>query len=97
MARARFMVDLGDLKLSAAEQKEMAHAIQAVVLQKLAHQLHTRPHMDLAKAPGSGGWAGAMVASSEAGLAKLKKEHAWGRPQGKGRKKAAGRKAKSRS
>jgi hypothetical protein len=66
----------------------------ADVLQKLAHQLHTRPHMDLAKAPGSGGWAGMMIAKSEAGLAKLKNEHAWGRPQGKGRKKA-GSKAKS--
>ena len=95
MARAKFMVDLGDLKLSAAQQKDMAHAIQAVVLQKLAHQLHTRPHMDLAKAPGSGGWAGMMIANSEAGLAKLKSEHAWGRPQGKGRKKKTGSKAKS--
>ena len=93
MARARFMVDLGDLKMTAAQQKEMAHAIQAVVLQKLAHRLHTRPHMDLAKAPGRGGWAGAMIASSETSLAKLKKEHAWGRPQGKGAKK----KAKSRT
>jgi hypothetical protein len=81
------MVDLGDLKLSAKQQKEMAHAIQGVVLQKLAHQLHTRPHMDLAQAPGRGGWAGAMIASSEAKLGKMRKEHSWGRPQGKGKKK----------
>jgi hypothetical protein len=85
------MVDLGDLKLSAKQQKEMAHAIQGVVLQKLAHQLHTRPHMDLAQAPGRGGWAGAMIASSEAKLGKMQKEHSWGRPQRKSKKKAGGR------
>jgi hypothetical protein len=90
MARARFMVDLGDLKLSRAQQKEIAQGIQSVVMQKLAHIFHTRPHIDLAKAPGSGGWAGAMMASTAAGLAKLKKEHAWGRPK-KGRGRTQGR------
>jgi len=81
MARARFMVDLGDLKLSAAQQKEIAKAIQGAVLQKLAHHLPSRPHMDLAKAPGHGGWAGMMVARSPGQLENLKKEHAWGRPK----------------
>ena len=81
MARARFMVDLGDLKLSAAQQKEIANAIQGAVLQKLAHHLPSRPHIDLAKGPGHGGWAGAMVSTTAEGLAKMKKEHAWGRPK----------------
>jgi hypothetical protein len=84
--KPRFLVDLGDLKLSAAQQKDIAFAIQGVVMQKLAHHFHSRPHIDLAKAPGHGGWAGAMMASSASGLAKLKKDNAWGRP-GKGRKK----------
>jgi hypothetical protein len=92
MARARFLVDLGSLKLSPARQKEIAHAIQGAVLQKLAHHMPTRPHIDLAKAPGREGWAGMMVDTTAEGLEKLKKKHAWGRPQGragsKGRRKS---------
>ncbi len=93
MARARFMVDLGDLKLSAAQQKEIAHAIQGAVLQKLAHHLPTRPHIDLAKAPGREGWAGMMVDTTAEGLTKLKKKHAWGRPQGRSRKSGSRRRS----
>jgi hypothetical protein len=93
MARARFMVDLGDLKLSAAQQKEIAHAIQGAVLQKLAHHLPTRPHIDLAKAPGREGWAGAMIATTAAGLEKLKKKHAWGRPRGGSQKSGSRRRS----
>jgi hypothetical protein len=90
--RPRFLVDLGDLKLSPAQQKEIASAIQGVVMQKLAHHFHSRPHIDLAKAPGQGGWAGAMMASSASGLAKLKKDNAWGRPgKSRGRKKRKSR------
>jgi hypothetical protein len=81
MARPRFMVDLGDLKLSAAQQKNIAKAIQGAVLQELAHHLPSRPHIDLAKGPGRQGWAGAMISTTEGGLAKMKKEHAWGRPK----------------
>jgi hypothetical protein len=86
MAPARFMVDLGDLKLSAVQQKEIAHAIQAAVLQKLAHHLPSRPHIDLAKGPGRDGWAGAMIATTAEGLDKLRKKHAWGRRAGRSRK-----------
>jgi hypothetical protein len=86
MAPARFMVDLGDLKLSTAQQKEIAHAIQAVVLQKLAHHLPARPHIDLAKGPGREGWAGAMIATTAEGLDKLRKKHAWGRPASRSRR-----------
>jgi hypothetical protein len=81
MARPRFMVDLGDLKLSASQQKNIAKAIQSAVLQELAHHLSSRPHIDLAKGPGRQGWAGAMISSTAEGLAKMKKEHAWGRPK----------------
>jgi hypothetical protein len=88
------MVDLGGLKLSAAQQKEIAQAIQGAVLQKLAHHLPTRPHMDLAKAPGSKGWAGMMIDTSAEGLEKLKKENAWGRPSGRSRKSESRRKSK---
>jgi hypothetical protein len=94
MARARFMVDLGDLKLSPAQQKEIAHAIQGVVLQKLAHHLPTRPHIDLARAPGREGWAGAMIATTAEGLNKMKKQHAWGRPQGRSGRSKGRRKSK---
>ena len=93
MARARFTVDLGDLKLSVAQQKEIANAIQGAVLQKLAHHLPTRPHIDLATAPGREGWAGAMIATTAAGLEKLKKKHAWGRPQGRSRKSGSRRRS----
>src|SRR5436190_5302189 len=93
MARARFMVDLGDLKLSAAQQKEVARAIQGAVLQKLAHHLPTRPHIDLARGPGREGWAGAMISSTKEGLDKLKKQHAWGRPSGRSGKSGTRRKS----
>ncbi len=86
MAKARFMVDLGDLKLSNKQQKEIAHAIQHAVLGKLALHLSDRPHIDLAKGPGAGGWAGLMLHTKPEGLNKLRAEHAWGRPKrGKGR------------
>jgi hypothetical protein len=81
MARARFLVDLGDVKLSGKQQKEIAQAIQGAVLHKLAHHLAGRPHIDLAKAPGSGGWAGMMLHTKPEGLEKLKKENSWGRPR----------------
>jgi len=93
MTRARFMVDLGNLKLSPAQQKEIAQAIQGAVLQKLSHHLPTRPHIDLAKAPGREGWAGMMVDTSGEGLEKLKKKYAWGRPQGRSRKSGSRRRS----
>ena len=96
MATARFLVDLGGLKLTAAEQKEIARAIQGAVLHKLAHHLPTRPHIDLAKAPGREGWAGMMADTTAEGLAKLRKKNAWGRPSRGGRRSGSRRRRSSK-
>jgi hypothetical protein len=82
-SKARFMVDLSNLDLSHEMQREIAKAIQATVLQILATKLDVpRPYIDLAKAPGPSGWAGAFVAEDEEEFEKLRRTYQWGRPGG---------------
>jgi hypothetical protein len=83
LPKARFMVDLSNLDLSQDLQTEIAKAIQATVLQILATKLDVpRPYIDLAKAPGPSGWAGALVAEGQEEFETLRRTYQWGRPGG---------------
>jgi hypothetical protein len=83
-SKARFVVDFSHLDIPEEVQKEIAKAIQATVLQLLATRLTTRrPFLDLARAPGPSGWAGAFAAEDYTELQELQKIYQWGRPGGK--------------
>jgi hypothetical protein len=75
-SKARFLVDLTDLNISEDLQRTIATAIQAAVLQILATRLDTaRPYIELARKPGSRGWAGALVGGSEEAIKELRSEY----------------------
>jgi hypothetical protein len=82
--KARFVVDCTTLNLSQEMQLEIAKAIQAAVLHLLATRLDTpRPALDLARAPGPSGWAGALIAPNCEIAEDLREKYQWGRPGGR--------------